>query len=230
MKGLFIAGTDTDAGKTVVSCALLVKFAQQGRPVQGMKPVASGCNRTPHGLRNEDAEMLSRYSSEALPYSTVNPYAFEPAIAPHLAAEMAGTDIELDVIEDAYHKCTRSGLVIVEGVGGWQVPLNQSETTADMAIRLQLPVVLVVGLRLGCINHALLTYESVKHSGLVCAGWVANKISPEMACVDHNIEAIDERLDAPLLGVIPCLKDIKAGQASGYLRLDLLAGQQDMGP
>jgi dethiobiotin synthetase len=204
LKDLFITGTDTGIGKTVVSCALLSKLRQQGLTVQGMKPVASGCRQTQHGLRNEDADLLSKYSSQVLPYPAVNPYAYLEAVAPHLLAEQTGNVIDPELIQRQYLALSSQyDHVIVEGVGGWMVPLNRTQTVADLAVLLDLPVLLVVGMRLGCINHALLTYQAIVDSGLSCVGWVANQIEADMQRVSENIESIEQRIDAPLLGRIP---------------------------
>jgi dethiobiotin synthetase len=202
-QNFFITGTDTGVGKTLISCALLSKLSQQGLTVQGMKPVASGCQQTPDGLRNEDAELLMNYSSMDLPYSTINPYAYAEAVAPHLLADQVGETIKLELIRDKYREISsQSDCVIVEGVGGWMVPLNNTQTVADLAVLLDLPVVLVVGMRLGCINHALLTHQAIIDSGLSCAGWIANQIDADMQRVNENITAIEQRIGAPLLGKV----------------------------
>lgn len=204
MKGLFVTGTDTGVGKTLVSCALLSALKRQGYVVQGMKPVASGCEHTAQGLRNDDAQRLMQHSTASLPYSTVNPYTFEEAAAPHLLAAQSNVVIDADVIRQKYLEISsQCQHVIVEGAGGWQVPLNHRQSMADLAVLLQLPVVLVVGIRLGCINHALLTYRSIIDSGLSCLGWVANEIEATMSLSRENIQSIEHRIDAPLLGRIP---------------------------
>lgn len=211
VRGYFVTGTDTGVGKTCVSSALLLKLNQQGKKAAGMKPVASGCDKTPDGLRNADAESLIKYSGIKLNYADVNPYAFEAAIAPHLAAEKMGESISLDIILAAYEQLSRQvNCVVVEGVGGWQVPLSHNETMEDLAIRMNLPVIMVVGIRLGCINHALLTYQAIKASGLECCAWIANQIDPQMSCMEENITAIHDRLDIPCWGVIPWGSDVSA--------------------
>jgi len=204
VSGYFITGTDTGIGKTTMSVALVRMLAHGGQRVVGMKPVASGCRITSQGLRNEDAERLLAASSIDVDYATVNPYAFEPAIAPHLAARDAGIRIELERIVDCYEKlATTTDTVIVEGVGGWRVPLGRVITTEHLAKALNLPVILVVGMRLGCLNHALLTVDAIQDSGLSLAGWIANQVDPEMARVEDNIEFLHERISAPLLGSAP---------------------------
>ena len=203
-QGYFITGTDTGVGKTLVSQILIQRLAQDHARVVGFKPVASGCRKTPDGLRNDDAVALQAISSVALPYATVNPYAFEPAIAPHLAAAAANTHIDIARI-CATIDAVVADRVVVEGVGGWLVPLTPDETIADLARRLQLPVVLVVGMRLGCLNHALLTAAAIRQCGLPLVGWVANEIDPTFERCDENIAALADRLDTPLLMRLPWL-------------------------
>jgi dethiobiotin synthetase len=200
--GCFVTGTDTGVGKTLVSQVLLHALRSAHAAVAGFKPIASGCDRTPEGLRNADALALQAASSIPLPYDVVNPYAFAPPIAPHLAAEQAGVAIDLDVILQRIGSVA-ADRIVVEGVGGWQVPLNRTQSVADLAQRLGLPVVLVVGLRLGCLNHALLTAEAIRSCGLELAGWVANRIDPAFPCCDENIAALQERLAVPLLLRLP---------------------------
>lgn len=207
-QGLFVTGTDTEVGKTVVATALAHWFASRGLGVAVMKPVASGCERTPRGLRNADAMALRRCSNLPLDYQAVNPYAFAPAIAPHIAAADAATIIDPDRIERGFRELAeRSDVVIVEGVGGWLVPLGNAVTVEDLALQLGQPVVLVVGIRLGCLNHALLSARAIMASGLPWAGWVANLCDAGCERVEENIYALRRRLPAPLLGVVPHLGD-----------------------
>jgi dethiobiotin synthetase len=202
-RGVFVTGTDTGIGKTHASAALVRAQRACGRRAIGMKPVASGCRATPEGLRNEDAEALIAASDPAPPYALCNPYAFAPPIAPHIAAGEAGVAIALDPIVDAYRKlAAMADRVIVEGVGGWSVPLSDVLTQADLARALKLPAVLVVGLRLGCINHALLSARAIAADGCVLAGWIANRIDPGMARADENLDTLRARIDAPLLGTM----------------------------
>jgi dethiobiotin synthetase len=204
MRNLFVTGTDTGVGKTLVSAALLRSFRQRGLRVAGMKPVASGCERTPDGLRNDDARMLQAEATGTHPYAAVNPFAYEPAIAPHVAAAEAGIPIDLQTIETSYRLLAAdSELVIVEGAGGWLVPLAGRSTLAELAARLELDVVLVVGLRLGCLNHAFLTAEAIAARGLRLAGWVANTIDPQYERLAANLATLDEYLPAPRLGLVP---------------------------
>lgn len=219
-RGFFITGTDTEVGKSWVSAGLMAKLQQQGHRVAGMKPVASGCHETADGLRNEDALLLQRQASMAVDYDLINPYAFRPAIAPHLAAAQAGIRIKLGKITERFIRL--KGLadsVVVEGVGGWLVPLNEEESVADLAEALQLPVILVVGLRLGCINHALLTAESIRASGCTLAGWVANTVDAKMALPEESVAAIALRIDAPLLGVVPHLVQLDPAAIATHLAL-----------
>lgn len=204
MKGLFITGTDTGIGKTHVACSIVTALNLRGQRTTVMKPVASGCRQSEEGLRNDDALALMSVASIHQEYEDVNPYAFEPAIAPHIAAQMAGAHVDLEEIKRAYTRnVLHSDVCVVEGVGGWMVPLNEEETVADLAAALQLPIIVVVGMRLGCINHALLTIEQIEREDLPILGWVANTIDPDMSHLDANIQALSERIPYPLLGTLP---------------------------
>jgi len=199
VKGLFVTGTDTSVGKTQVAVALIHALRARGLRVAAMKPVSAGNGP---GELNEDVVALVQAANVAADIRDVNPYAFEPAIAPHIAAQQAGVRIDLDVIVESYGRLAAAAdVVVVEGAGGWRVPLNEHEDLADLAQRLGLPVVLVVGLRLGCLNHALLTTESIAHRKLPWAGWVGNVIDPEMACQSENVAALHARLPGPCLGI-----------------------------
>jgi dethiobiotin synthetase len=198
----FVTGTDTGVGKTLVSAALLTALVRTGRRVVGMKPVASGCVATPHGLRSADAEALRAAGNVAAGYEDINPYALTAPTAPHLAAAAAGVQIDLATIHRHYMQLTaRSDAVVVEGVGGWLVPINHTQTMADVVCSLDLPVILVVGMRLGCLNHALLTERAITASGCRPVAWVANIL--ESSVPDGYVEALTDFLDAPCLGVIP---------------------------
>jgi dethiobiotin synthetase len=199
---LFVTGTDTGVGKTRVAAALCRGLAARGTRVAAMKPVASGCALTPDGLRNEDALLLLAAMNVRARYSEVNPYAFAPAIAPHIAAREAGVDIDFTVLDRAYERLRmRSHVLIVEGAGGWLAPLDSSHAFADLAVHWQMDVVLVVGMRLGCLNHALLTAESIDRRGLRLRGWVANSIDPEFERLTENISSLEGRISAPCLGI-----------------------------
>ncbi len=210
MKAYFVTATDTDAGKTFVSANILKNWTEQGYKTLGFKPIASGCLMTQEGLRNDDALQLIAASNVSLPYKKINQYSFEPAIAPHIAAAQKGAYIDLQAIQATiFQHYKQAERVIVEGVGGWLVPLNEQQNVADLACLLNFSVILVVNIRLGCINHALLTAQAIEQRGLSLAGWIAN--SPEastgggeaMACFEENIQSIQNRMQAPLLGVLP---------------------------
>jgi len=214
--GWFVAGTDTDVGKTWVSQALIRAFVRAGQRVVGMKPVASGCTPTPEGLRSADAKALMTVSNIAADYHDVNPYAFEPATAPHLAAAAINSQIQIEVIRDHYARLSAAAdIVIVEGVGGWEVPISAGATMADVVQALDMPVILVVGLRLGAINHALLTQAAIHARGCRLAGWVANSMHPDSP--GGYIESLQGRLQAPLVGQIP--HDASLENASERLNL-----------
>ena len=219
MNGYFITGTDTGVGKTIVTLAVMELLKQRGFEVAGMKPVASGCDSGTAGLRNSDAVQIRRACSGNLTYLQVNPYAFEPAIAPHIAAARSGETIRIKQIVSAFRDLEKiADRVVVEGVGGWEVPLGNEAMLPDLASRLKLPVILVVGLRLGCINHALLTASAISSNGLDLCGWVANQQLPCMEAMDENINTLRERIDAPLLGVFPWREQPKPVEMAGYLR------------
>jgi dethiobiotin synthetase len=189
-----------------------------------MKPVASGCARTDAGLRNADAQQLLEIGSRAVDYDVVNPYAFEPPIAPHLAASEAAVEIDLARIQEAYRGLQASAdCVVVEGVGGWKVPLGPDLMLADLATLLKLPVILVVGVRLGCLNHALLSAESIQASGRPLLGWVANRIDPAMLAVEQTIAALSKRLSARCLGVVPWLSEPTPTAVAAHLDVGVLA-------
>jgi dethiobiotin synthetase len=199
----FVVGTDTGVGKTYVSSALVRHFVDAGFRTVGMKPIASGCDEVNGAYSNEDVTALMQASNINAPSDMINPYRFVPAIAPHIAAKHAGVAIDTDVILTAYQQLSQiSDMVIVEGAGGFLVPLNAHQTLADLAVQLNLPVILVVGMRLGCINHALLTVEAMKVRGLTLAGWVANQVNPEMAMFEENLQTLQQRISAPCLSVV----------------------------
>jgi dethiobiotin synthetase len=208
-QGLFITGTDTGAGKTLVAAGLMQALRARGATVLGMKPIASGCTPTPDGLRNADALSLQAQCSSAVPYDWINPIAFAPAIAPHLAAAQSGRRIDLASLVQAYHRLrARADWVVVEGVGGWRVPLDANHwRVSDLPRQLDpeapLPVILVVALRLGCLNHALLTAEAILAEGYRLAGWIATQTEPDMEAVTGNLDSLAARLPAPCLGSMP---------------------------
>lgn len=231
MKGVFITATDTDCGKTEISLGLMEALQRRGLAVLGMKPVASGCHRTPHGLRNDDALRLQSQGSLALPYEAVNPYAFEPPIAPHIAAGSSGVEIDLeDICTGARRLAAQSDFLVMEGVGGWRVPLGAALSMSDVPKALGLPVVLVIGLRLGCINHGLLTVESIRAGGIRLAGWIANQVDPDMDAYQENLATLGALIDEPCLGIVPWLASPEPGRVADHLEVDelLRAGPEEL--
>jgi len=220
MAGYFITGTDTGCGKTEISLGLMQLLQAQGQTVLGMKPIASGAEQTPNGLRNEDALKLQAQGSLDLPYSAINTFAYEPPIAPHLAAAQAGETIDLNLIAAHYTALSaQADSVIVEGVGGWRVPLNDTQAVSDLAVMLGLPVVLVVGLKLGCINHAVLSVESILSSGANLVGWVGNVVERDMLVLEENVGTLKGMIAAPCLGVVPYCDKPSAEGIAAYLNL-----------
>ena len=204
MSTFFVAGTDTGIGKTHATCALLHALRAGGLNVCGMKPVASGCAETAEGLRNDDALALQAASSAPMPYEWINPIALRDPLSPHLAAAHEGVEIGLAPLHEAFERLRNMhDAVLVEGVGGWLVPLSRGLMTSDIARQWQLPVILVVGLRLGCLNHALLTARAIATDGCRLIGWIGNRIDPEMAAVEENLTTLRQLLPAPCLGVLP---------------------------
>ena len=222
-KGIFITGTDTDVGKTTVALGLISALQEKGLRVGVMKPVSAGCEQTSDGLRNEDAVLLIRQASMDFPYEIVNPYAFEPAVAPHIAAAEAGIEIDIEVIRQCYLKIAEKvDIVIVEGAGGWLVPINQNETMADVVKALSLDVITVVGIRLGCLNHALLTSQSIGASGLNHRGWIANHLFSNVKSAKENINTLRDRIPAPLLDEIKFNETVDSGVVASRLNIDQL--------
>ncbi|MBE0612123.1 MAG: dethiobiotin synthase [Burkholderiales bacterium] len=211
-RAYFLIGTDTEVGKTLAACALLHAATAQGMRTLGMKPVAAG--------GSEDVDALITASSVAAPRECVNPYLLREPLAPHIAARRDGVAIDIARIARCFGELRGlADFLVVEGVGGFRVPLDESRDSADLAVWLGLPVILVVGLRLGCINHTLLTAEAVRARGLRLAGWIANQVDAKMACVEENIAALRARLDAPLLGSVPHLTAPDAARVAGMLTL-----------
>jgi len=202
--GIFITGTDTGVGKTLVSTALIKLLQSYNFKVAAMKPIAAGSEWIDKELKNADAIALQQAATLSIPYSTINPYALEPAIAPHLAADQAGINLDLAVIKQCYQTVQQQAdIVIVEGAGGWEVPMNHTQTMADIPDDLNLSVVLVVGIRLGCLNHALLTQQAIQARNIPLIGWVANCIDPEMKNQRDNIHYLQQKIHAPLLAQLP---------------------------
>ena len=203
---LFITGTDTGVGKTTVACALIRQARAQGIEVCGWKPVATGCERTPAGLRNADALALQRAAGTGEPYELLNPCAFEPAVAPHLAARQAGGSIRIAELDRAHRALAeRYELIVAEGAGGWRVPLDQAWTLGAWVAEREWPALLVVGMRLGCLNHALMSAEIIARDTRL-AGWAASVLAPPMALLEENLASLRERLSAPCWGEIGCGK------------------------
>jgi len=221
----FIAGTDTEVGKTTISAGLLQAAQRSGWSTLGAKPVASGCDLTSGGLRNSDALALMAESTLQLPYSAINPFAFEPAIAPHIAAQEAEVALTVQAVLPAMRKVLAQPVdfTLIEGAGGWRVPLAGQDNLSDLAIALGLPVILVVGVRLGCINHAVLTAEAIARDGLALAGWVANIIDPRTSRLEANLATLAERLPAPCIGQVPRLPQADATAVADHLDLSRLA-------
>jgi len=220
-KGPFITGTDTGCGKTEVTLALMRLFQEQGLSVLGMKPVAAGAEDHGEGLRNEDALRIQDAGSMAVPYELINPFAFAPPIAPHIAAHEAAREIHSETIINCYQALTElADVVVVEGVGGWRVPLGTDLQVADLPGLLEIPVLLVVGMRLGCLNHALLTADAVVDRARL-AGWMANQVEPGMPRLEENIQALDHNIPCPRIG--------RAGYFSEGVDLDVLAAGIEWG-
>lgn len=218
----FVTATDTDAGKTLVTSAFLHLATQQGLDTMALKPLAAGCLKTEEGLRNADALQLQSYASVKLSYDQINPVAFEAPIAPHIAAGMRQLSADRLAAYCRGSMLQSSDLVLIEGAGGWRVPLNPRETLSSLVKLLEVPVILVVGLKLGCLNHALLTAEAIARDGVPLAGWVACQTDPQMLCVEQNIATLKQRFSAPLLGTIPWLDKATPEQAAEHLDLSLL--------
>jgi dethiobiotin synthetase len=215
--GIFITGTDTGVGKTVIACALVRALQSLGMRVGVMKPVASGAVRTPQGLRNADALALlaAAGKEDAAAYADVNPYCFEPAVSPHIAAKEAGIEVDITLIRHKFDAlAAASDWVVIEGAGGWFAPINEHQTMADLAWALSVPTLLVVGLRLGCLNHAQLTRLGIESQGVTLVGWVANGVDPAMARSDENLAALGRLLGEPPLAVVPHSSDAGAAVLS----------------
>lgn len=226
-KAFFITGTDTEIGKTTIACGLLAAAKYKQLSTAAVKPVASGCELTADGLRNEDALALWQQCTLTLDYPEVNPIAFQPAIAPHIAATEINHTLSVTTLLPLVQKVLvkDADFIIVEGAGGWLVPLNNHEYLSDLAIQLKLPIILVVGIRLGCVNHALLTKQAILQDGLTIAGWVANTIDSNMSRFAANLQTLQTHLDLPCLGVIPYLEHVSAEKVASFLDLAVILGE-----
>ncbi|WP_086930400.1 dethiobiotin synthase [Agarilytica rhodophyticola] len=221
----FIAGTDTDVGKTVVSAALLQAAKQQKNlATLAIKPIAAGCEQTPDGLRNEDALTLSKWASVKLDYQQINPITLKAAVSPHIAAARENKNLSADRVVGYCRGAmmNRFDLCLVEGAGGWLAPIGPRETMADIAKGLGQPVILVVGIRLGCLNHALLTAQAIQRDGLKIAAWVANIVDVDMLAVEENIATLQRMLPAPMLGVIPYMSEVSIDEAAQHIDINKL--------
>lgn len=207
-KGVFITGTNTGVGKTFFSILLIRTLNQLEWQTVGIKPIASGCNKTPLGLRNNDALQLQQHSFLTFDYSQINPFAFEPPIAPHIAAAQCEESLTVNKLLSACQPVLQSqaDIIVVEGIGGWQVPLNHHEMLADFAIALKFPIILVVCMTLGCLNHTILTVQSIQQSNLPFLGWIANCIDPNMIALQENIETLKKIIAEPCLATIPYMR------------------------
>jgi len=216
---LFITGTDTDVGKTVVACGFLAAANQQGLRTAAIKPVAAGCEITEQGMTNTDALQLQAAASHKLAYQQINPIALVPAIAPHIAAAEAGVQMSASRLVGYCRGVSLMPVdtVVIEGAGGWRVPINSRETLADVARELECAVIVVVGMRLGCLNHALLTIEAIRRDGLQIAGWVANILDPDMPRLQANIDTLKQCINEPCLGTVPRLDDLSPEKVATFL-------------
>ncbi|WP_260258754.1 dethiobiotin synthase [Vibrio intestinalis] len=214
----FIAGTDTDVGKTVASKAILNALAAQNLNTIGYKPVAAGSDKTEQGLRNSDALYLQNAATVEVEYDLVNPYALELPASPHIAAKRENVVIDYSVLSDTLqqHK-QNSDIVLVEGAGGWRVPVSDSDCLSTWVQQEKLPVVLVVGIKLGCLSHALLTLDAIKADGLNVVGWVANRINPGTEHYAEIIEMLEQKIDAPKIGEIPYVPSVKRKDLAKYI-------------
>ncbi len=225
MQSVFITGTDTDAGKTYISVLLLEALNRSGFKTSGFKPIAAGCEQTVHGLRNEDALQLQNAASHKLPYNMVNPIAFAAPIAPHIAALKLGVRIDMQLVSNTLTALQKEDIdfLLVEGAGGWRLPTflpslppQKPEFLSEFAAHAKLPVILVVGMKLGCLNHAVLTAEQIKRDNCELIGWVANQVDPDMECYYENLASLHALIDAPFLA------EVKHGQQSVELHDDSL--------
>lgn len=225
-KTYFVTGTDTDVGKTLVAAGLLAAAKKLGITTLAIKPIAAGCESSSQGLRNDDALQLMAQMSEKLAYEQVNPVALAPAIAPHIAAQQAKQTLALQPLVSHCQSVLKNpvGMALIEGAGGWRLPLNDSEYLSGLPQALGIPVILVVGMKLGCLNHALLTAEAIANDGVQVAGWVANCVDANMSCFEENLQTLKDRISAPLLGVVPYLENESdlADATTNYLDVSIL--------
>jgi dethiobiotin synthetase len=228
-KSYFITGTDTGVGKTWVTLTLMHYFKQQGYSVVGMKPVAAGCQCNGQQLKNEDALLIQEHCSMSLQYKEINPYAFKLPVSPHLAAEE--NNVEIDVIVEAFQKLTeKAEIVIVEGAGGWLAPINREKDVADLVKALLIPVILVVAIKLGCINHARLSVQKIQSDGIKVSGWIAVCLDSNMLLIEENIASIAAKIRVPLLGVFPYCKVLNLDTLASNLKIANQNSLPDLSP
>ncbi|MGL4456574.1 MAG: dethiobiotin synthase [Plesiomonas sp.] len=224
-KRFFVTGTDTEVGKTVVSRAFMQAAASMGHSIVGYKPIASGCTETEEGLRNSDALVLQSSASVAVPYELVNPIALREPISPHLAAKLDGIDIDFMHLSKGVTTLeSQAELVLVEGCGGWRVPVTDKQSLSEWVVGEKMPVILVVGIKLGCLNHAILTAESIANDGVELVGWVANRVNPCLTHYAELIQTLRARMPAPQLGEIPYISRPEKQQLGKYMDLTPLLG------
>jgi dethiobiotin synthetase len=226
---LFITGTDTGVGKTLVAVSLVQALVKHGLRVSVMKPIASGSEHTPAGLRNADAVALAKASNVSVPYACINPYCFEPAVSPHIAADEAKIDINVGLIKSRFDALVSGAdFVVVEGAGGWYAPISKTQSMADLPKSMGIPAVLVVGMRLGCLNHALLSKEAIEARGVEFAGWVANEMDPTLARAAENLSSLERMLGSAPLAVFPFQSSAPsaAGQPPADAQPDVRCGEQ----
>ncbi|WP_354624445.1 dethiobiotin synthase [Psychromonas sp. MME2] len=215
----FVTGTDTDVGKTICCKALLQSANRQQLTTLAYKPIAAGCQLTQQGLRNQDAITLQTHSSIKLAYEAINPIAFEPPIAPHIAADILAQPIDVNLITSGLHKLQAQAaeIILVEGAGGWRLPINNTQMLSDWVISQRLPVILVVGMKLGCLNHALLTYQAIINDGLEVVGWIANQLQSDMPFYTENVAFLSENIKAPKIAEIPYIDNVDSKDLANFV-------------
>lgn len=215
----FVTGTDTDVGKTICTKALLQTANKQNQSTLAYKPISAGCEETSFGLRNSDALILKQHSSIEVNYEAVNPIAYKQPIAPHIAAIENNHAIDISIIDRGFDFLQKKhpNYLFVEGAGGWHLPINNKQLFSEWVVEKKLPVIVVIGLKLGCLNHALLTVKSIQQSGLTIAGWIANHLQHDMPYVEQNIQTLKDLIAAPLIGRVPFLPNIETQDLSDYI-------------
>ncbi|MCZ6804005.1 MAG: dethiobiotin synthase [Proteobacteria bacterium] len=224
-KGVFITGTDTGVGKTRFTVILMEALKKQGHQVAGMKPIASGAILDDGSLINEDARLIMHHCSKVTRYDLINPVVFEPPVAPHIAASQKKEIVDLDKIIASYGQlASNDRFVVVEGIGGWRAPISDNKSIVDLVRMLDLPVILVVGIRLGCINHAILTVEAIRTDGVNLCGWVSNQLDKDYLFKQETIDTLNERLDCPQIADLAYKKDFEPDKMLDRINLPLIYG------